>query len=225
MLIYIFTMIQVFSPRYKKLFFLVAISFLFLGCSKESLDPEVDEDETILPHEYEIESLTYLVADDDKIDTVKVKGGTEEFINPENALKEIQHVETFDDLVKTSFFEFNLEADELPSDLNITEFKVSVPEVYYEDGTFSYYPEPFAISDSEQREPYKRNSTFTLGLKVPPQSKLILKNSIDRHDMVCSFTLIIRNKTTGEKYNVEGKWHGILRYFNESFWVDQEALK
>src|SRR5690606_1929816 len=167
-------MIQAFSLRYKKLFFLVAIAFLFLvSCSKESFHPEVDEDETILPHEYEIESLTYLLADDDKIDTVKIKGGTEEFTNPGNTLKEVQHVETFDELVKTSYFEVNLEEDELPLDLNITEFKVNVPAAYYEDKTFSYYPEPFTISDSEQEEPYKGNSTFTFDLKIPAQSKLI----------------------------------------------------
>ena len=218
-------MILTFALNYRQLLFIVAIAFLFLGsCSKESLHPEVDEDETILPHEYEIESLTYLLADDDKIDTVKIKGSTEEFTNPGNTLMEVQHVETFDDLVKTSFFELNLEEDELPSDLNITEFEVNVPNVYYEDGTFSYYPEPFTISDSEQREPYKGYSTFTFDLKVPAQSKLILGKSIDRHDIICSFKLVIRNKTTGEKYSVDGKWHGVLRYFNESFLVDEVVL-
>lgn len=218
-------MILTFALSYRQLLFLVAIAFLFLGsCSKESLHPEGDEDETILPHEYEIESLTYLLADDDKIDTVKIKVGAEEFANPGNILMEVQHVETFDDLVKTSFFEINLEEDELPLDLNITEFKVHVPNVYYEDGTFSYYSEPFPISDSEQREQYKNNSTFTFDLKVPVQSKLILTKSIDRHDIICSFKLVIRNKTNGEKYTVDGKWHGVLRYFNESFSVDEEVL-
>ncbi|TYR35781.1 hypothetical protein FXV77_11920 [Sphingobacterium phlebotomi] len=214
-----------FALSYRQLLFLIAITFLFLGsCSKKSLDPEVDEDETVLPHEYEIESLTYRLADDDKIDTVKIKWGTEEFTNPGNTLMEVQHVETFNDLVKTSLFEINLEEDELPLDLNITEFKINVPAVYYEDGTFSYYPEPFTISDSEQREQYKNNSTFTLDLKVPARSTLILGKSIDRHDIICSFKLVIRNKTTGDKYTVDGKWHGVLRYFNESFSVDEEIL-
>ncbi|TYP97166.1 hypothetical protein BC792_10392 [Sphingobacterium allocomposti] len=218
-------MIQRFTCRYKQLFSLVVIGFLFLGsCSKDSLDPEVDEDETILPHEYEMESLTYLLADDDKIDTVKIKGGTEEFINPGNTPMEIQHVETFDDLVKTSFFKIDKEGGELPSDLDISKFKVNVPGVYYENGTFSYYPERFPMSDSEQREPYKRNSTFTFDLKIPAQSKLNFRKSIDRHDITCSFKLVIRNKTTGEKYNVDGKWQGVLRYFNESFSVDEEVL-
>ncbi|PRD45012.1 hypothetical protein [Sphingobacterium haloxyli] len=217
-------MIQTFAGC-RQLFSLVAIGFLFLAsCSKEPLDPEVDEDETILPHEYEMESLTYFMADDDKIDTVKIKGSTEEFINPGSIPMEVQHVETFDDLVKTSFFEVNLEADELPSDLDLTEFTVNVPGIFYEDGTFSYYPERFSMSDSEQQESYKRNSTFTFDLKVPAQSKLNFRKSIDRHDITCSFKLVIRNKTTGEKYNVDGKWHGVLRYFNESFSVDEETL-
>ncbi|PRD56817.1 hypothetical protein [Sphingobacterium gobiense] len=218
-------MVQTFALNYRQILLIVAISFLFLGsCSKESLDLEVNEDESILPHEYEMESLTYLLKDDDKIDTLKIKGGTEEFINPGNTLMEVQHVETFDDLVKTSFFEVNLKDGELPSDLNITGFKVNVPEIYYEDGTFSYYPEHFTISDREQREPYTPNSTFTFDLKVPAQSKLIFRKSIDRHAIICSFKLVIRNKTTGEKYNVEGKWHGILRYFNESFSINEEKL-
>ena len=218
-------MIQAFSLRYKKLFFLVAIAFLFLvSCSKESLHPEVDEDETILPHEYEIESLTYLLVDDDKIDTVKIKRGIEEFTNPGNTPKEVHHVETFDELVKTSYFEVNQEEDELPLDLNITEFKVNVPAVYYDDGTFSYYPEPFPISSSEKRQRYKGNGTFAFDLKVPSRSKLIFAKSIERHDIICSFKLIIRNKTTGEKYNVDGKWQGVLGYFNESFSVDEEKL-
>lgn len=218
-------MILTSALSYRQLLFIVAIAFLFLGsCTKESLHPEADGDETILPHEYEIESLNYFFAEDDKIDTVKIKRGTEEFTNPGNTPMEVQHVETFDDLVKTSYFKVNREDAELPLDLNITDFKVNVPDIYSEDGMFSYYPEPFPVSDNEQREPYKRNSTFTLDLKVPAQSKLILKKSIDRHDIVCSFKLIIHNKTTGQKYNVDGKWHGVLRYFNESFSVDQEAF-
>lgn len=218
-------MILTFALNYRQLLFIVAVAFSFLGsCSKESLHPEVGEEETMLPHEYELESLTYLLGDDDKIDTVKIKGGTAEFTNPGNTLMEVQHVETFDDLVKTSFFEVNLEEDELPLDLNIAEFKVNVPDVYYEDGTFSYYPERFTISGNEQREPYKLNSAFTFDLKVPAQSKLIFRKSIDRHDIICSFKLVIRNKTTGEKYTVDGKWHGVLRYFNESFSVDEEVL-
>ena len=224
-MITLFSMTLTLALSYRQLLFLVATAFLFLSsCSKKSLDPEVEEDKTILPQEYEIERLTYFLADDDKIDTVKIKGTIEEFTNPGNTLLEVQHVATFKDLVKTSFFEINMEEDELPLDLNITEFKVNVPAIYYEDGTFSYYSEAFAISNSEQREQYKNNSTFALDLSVPARSKLILAKSIDRHDIICSFKLIIRNSTTGEKYNVDGKWHGVLRYFNESFSVDEEML-
>ena len=206
------------------LFSFVTVFVFFLGCSKEPLHSSENEDDVRLPAEYEIESLTYRMASDDKIDTVNVKGGATEFSNPGNTLMEVAHVETFDDLVKTSLFEINGGGDQLPSDLDLSEFQVSVPEIYNENGTFSFYSEPFAISDTEQQKLYKSGATFGFNLKVPSHSKLRLEKSIDRHDISCSFTLILRNKTTGERHQVDGKWHGVLRYFNESFVLSEQKL-
>ena len=101
---------------------------------------------------------------------------------------------------------------------------MSVPEIYNENGTFSFYSEHFAISEIEQQQLYKSGTTFGFDLKVPARSKLRLEKSIDRHDVSCSFTLILRNKTNGEKHQVDGKWRGVLRYFNESFLLSEQKL-
>src|SRR5690606_33566605 len=96
-----------FPLRAQPWLFVLATAFcLFVGCSKEPLHSSENEDEVRLPAEYEIESLTYRMASDDKIDTVNVKGGATEFSNPGNTLLEVAHVETFYDLLNTSLFAF-----------------------------------------------------------------------------------------------------------------------
>ncbi|SJN49854.1 hypothetical protein [Sphingobacterium sp. JB170] len=212
------------SPfNYKTLLCFVGASFVFFtSCSKGSVVPNVGEDDT-LANEYEIESLVYFLSDSDKIDTVKVNFDAEEFNNSSNTLKTVQQVETFNDLVKTSVFQLDKTGDELPHDLDIAQFEVNVPGVYYPDGTFSFYSERFSLSDTLVKEPYNYNNSFTLDLKVPANSKLIVKKSIDQHNMVCSFELVFRNKTTGEIITLNGKWRGVLRYFNEHFRVEEKT--
>lgn len=206
------------------LLYYVAVVFLFLsGCSKDTVKPETDNKNTDI-HKYEIQKLTYFFSENDKIDTVKVGFAAEEFSNPSAVLINVQHKEVFEDLVKTSVFQFDKNGKELPKDFDKAYFEVSVPEIYYGDGKFSYYTDRFSLTDSLLTKPYNHQMSFSMGLNIPAKSKLILEKTIDRYNITCSFELIVRNKKSGELFTLNGKWKGVLRYTNESFKVSQKDL-
>ncbi|WP_293914904.1 MULTISPECIES: hypothetical protein [unclassified Sphingobacterium] len=208
----------------RKFLYYVAVVFVFLSsCSKDTVKPETDEKDTDI-HKYEVQKLTYFLAENDKIDTVRVGFAAEEFSNPSAALINVQHKEIFEDLIKTSVFQFDKNGKELPKDFEKAYLEVSIPEIYYGDGRFSYYEDQFSLTDSLLTKPYNHRMSYTMGLNIPAKSKLILEKTIDKYTMTCSFELIARNKNTGQLFTLNGKWKGVLRYTNESFKVSQKDL-
>lgn len=198
----------------KTWFYCLSVFFYVVSCSKEALPIATAEDEISI-NKYKIESLVYFLGESDRIDTLISVLDTIDFKNTSNTTTKIKHVDTFSNLLKTSVFQLDSMNVKWPHDLDLTQFKVSIPEDYYPDGTFGLYSDRFPISDTLVNELYKYDNKFSLDLTLPPYSKLIVTKSIHQYNLTCSFQLVIRNATTGELITLKGKWKGNLRYNNE----------
>ncbi|MFD1142886.1 hypothetical protein ACFQ4C_17300 [Larkinella insperata] len=192
---------------------------IFFSCSKPAkVEPEV----VVPPAEYELKDVRYFLEAGDRLDTVIVQLKGVSLQNPTPTLTTQPFEGQYDELVKTSRFE--VDRSTLPQDVKLDKIEVRVPERWYPDDTYGYFSEPFSLSSGEQQKPYGVYKKEVMDIKIPPKSKIVIDRQIDAHHLNCSFTGIIVNKTTGQRYSLKGKWIGILSYNNLSVSLNQSAL-
>lgn len=196
-------------------------SILFSSCSKsEKVQPQ-----QMPAAEYLIEDVRYFMNTKDKIDTTKVVLKDTAFYNPGNALNVQKFTADLTKLIKTSRFQLtNLDA--LPKDVNLDNFSVSVPQNWNRDSYFDLFPEKFPLNQQVNQKPYNlaSRSTESITVNVPPRSSIVVNYSISAFYMTCSFSAVLQNKTTGQRYPLAGSWKGLLRYDNSQTNLTQQQL-
>lgn len=194
---------------------------LFSSCSK-SVKVEPQE---VPAAEYVIQDIRYFMNTDDKIDTAKVMLKDTTFYNFGNVLNVLKFTGNLNDLIKTSRFELtNLDA--LPKDVKLDDLSVSVPQNRNSDSYFDLFPEKFPLNQQANRKPYNlaSRSTESITVNVPPRSKIVVNYSIEAFYITCSFSAVLQNKTTGQRYPLTGSWKGLLRYDNSLTKLTEQPL-
>lgn len=183
--------------------------FVLSSCSKS----EKDEGEVTPQAEYILREISYTMADADKIDTVTVELQDTTLLNTGNTLSAAKFVEYFSGLKKTSQFQIS-NSEALPADLDLSRFEVHVPSQWIQKNDFSYFSTKLPLSTGNVEVPYDGFWTDSVRVEVPAKSKIVVNRSVDAHQIRCSFTAVVINKTTGQTYSIQGKWKGLLRYDN-----------
>ncbi|RAK00083.1 hypothetical protein LX87_01781 [Larkinella arboricola] len=192
---------------------------IFYSCSKpHKIEPEVVE----TPAEYELKDVRYFMDAGDRLDTVTVKREGMKLQNSTTILSTHQFDDNYEELVKTSQFE--VDKSTVPADVKLDRFEVQVPERWYGEGSYGYFSEKFPLSSAEQQKPYGVYKKERLAINIPPNSTIVVDRQIDAYHLVCSFSGLIENKTTGQRYSLKGKWKGIVSYNNSSVSLNQYLL-
>ena len=197
------------------------VSILFSSCSK-SVKVEPEE---VLPAEYVIQDVRYFMNTSDKIDTSKVVVKDTTFYNPGTVLNVQKFTGDLNKLNKTSLFQLtNLGA--LPKDVKLDDLSVSVPQNWNSDSYFDLFPEKLPLNQQANQKPYNLASRITenIMVNVPPRSKIVVSYSIQAFYMTCSFSAVLQNKTTGQRYPITGSWNGLLRYDNSKTKLTEHGL-
>jgi hypothetical protein len=197
------------------------VSMLFSSCSKSV---KVEPQEIPLA-EYVIQDVRYFMNTNDKIDTAKVVLKDTTFYNPGNVINVQNFTGDLNKLNKTSRFQItNLDA--LPKDVKLDDLSVSVPQNWDSGSYFDLFPEKFPLNQQANQKPYNLASRSTEGItvNVPPRSKIVVNYSIQAYYMTCSFSAVLQNKTTGQRYPLTGSWKGLLRYDNSQTKLTEQPL-
>ena len=197
------------------------VSVLFSSCSK-SVKVETQE---IPVAEYLIDDVRYFMNTNDKIDTANVVIKDTTFYNPGNVLNVQKFTGDLNKLNKTSRFQLN-NLDALPKDVELDDLSVSVPQNWNSDSYFDLFPEKFPLNQQANQKPYHlaSRSTEAITVNVPPRSRIVVNYSIQAYYMTCSFSAILQNKTTGQRYPLTGSWKGLLRYDNSQTKLTEQPL-
>lgn len=195
------------------------IANLLSACSK----PEPADPVPIIPAQYELKGIRYFFNQGDRVDTttLQLKGSSVQ--NPGTILSTQQVEEGFGGLVKTSRFTID-PTIQLPKEVDLSKFDVSVPEHWYGNELFGRSIETYSLSAIEQQKPYGFDSERMLTITIPPKSKLDISRQITAYKLACSFDGILENTATGQRYSLRGKWNGLLQYANPSTTLKQSAL-
>lgn len=197
------------------------ISLCVLGaCSKETDIPEPEE--VVTEHRFSVQEIQYFMEEGDGIESSRVEKQAEAVQNYGPSLLEVDHPVEWDDLTKAS--QFMIDAETLPQSLDVSQVEVWVPNTYMEEGNFTYSSETFPLSTSLIEKPINDASNTVLHLKVPVGSRLIIRNSVEKQVVRCSFKLKLKNEDTGEITELTGKWEGTLGYGNYSTYLDEEKI-
>jgi hypothetical protein len=197
------------------------VLMLFSSCSK-SVKVEPQE---MPAAEYVIQDVRYFMDTNDKIDTAKVVLKDTTFFNPGNVINVQKFMGDLNKLNKTSRFRLtNLDA--LPKDIKLDDLSVSVPQNWDSGNYFDLFPEKFPLNQQANQKPYHlaSRSTENIAVNVPPQSKIVVNYSIQAYYMSCSFSAVLQNKTTGQRYPLIGSWKGLLRYDNSQTKLTEQPL-
>ncbi|HEV7381956.1 MAG TPA: hypothetical protein VGN64_19300 [Dyadobacter sp.] len=197
------------------------VSMLFSSCSKSV---KVEPEEVPLA-EYVIQDVRYFMNTNDKIDTAKIVLKDTTFYNPGNVLNVQKFTGDLNKLNKTSRFQLtNLDA--LPKDVKLDDLSVSIPQNWDLGSYFDLFPEKFPLNQQANQKPYHlaSRSTESITVNVPPRSKIVVNYSIQAYYMSCSFSAVLQNKTTGQRYPLTGSWKGLLRYDNSQTKLTEQPL-
>ncbi len=197
------------------------VSMLFSSCSK-SVKVEPQEVSSV---EYVIQDVRYFMNTNDKIDTAKVVLKDTTFYNSGTVLNVQKFTGNLNKLIKTSRFQLtNLDA--LPKDVKLDDLSVSVPQNWNSDSYFDLFPEKFPLNQLANQKPYNlaSRSTENITVNVPARSRIVVSYSIQAFYMTCSFSAVLQNKTTGQRYPITGSWKGLLRYDNSQTKLTEQPL-
>lgn len=196
-----------------------ALLLLLNSCSKK----DKDEPELVPEKQYVLNDMRYFMSNTDHIDTVALSLKDTTLYNAGNTLATTKFAFNFAALEKTSQFQID-HAATLPADIKLDRFKVEVPAELYQDNSFSYAPSKVPFTTDFTTLPYQGKYSDTLTVKVPARSSIVVAKSIQAHQITCSFTAVISEKTTGQTYPVKGIWKGLLRYDNLNIKVTEHSL-
>ena len=180
---------------------------LFTSCSKM---PKVDSE--ISPQkQYLLRDLQYHIPEANGLESITVNLQDTAVSNPSDVAVTKKVINDLSVLVKTSNFEI-INLAELPKDVNFGQFQINLPSNVYPDSSLSYTPFTVPLTTKQTEYPYHSNTSDTIVLKVPAQSKIQINTSIQAQNMRCSFTALIEEKASGQTFPIKGTWKGLLRY-------------
>ncbi|WP_025764633.1 hypothetical protein [Dyadobacter tibetensis] len=186
---------------YKLLMMTILGGVLISSCSKsDKVEPE--ESATAA---YFIEEFKYYMDSSDMMDSTRVALKDTTYYNPGQTVNVQSFTGNLNELVKTSQFQLtNLDA--LPKDVNLDDFLVSVPQNWNSDGMVNLFPEKFPFNQQVNHKPYNLVSRSTEGVtfNVPPKSRLVVTYGIQAINITCSFSAVLQNKMTGQRYPFSG---------------------
>lgn len=194
-------------------------SVFFFSCSKSS---NVEPDE-VIPARFALKDVRYFKPATNGFDTVAVKLKGLTVTNPGEQIATQTVTATFDELVKTSTFEVT-PPNALPREVKLSEFSIRVPERWYPDDSYGLFAETFPLSTQEQQKPYGSYQKETLNISIPPKSTIVVDRQIEAYHLTCSFSAVLENETTGERYPISGTWKGISHYNQASVKLTQHPL-
>ncbi|MFD2938395.1 hypothetical protein, partial [Spirosoma flavum] len=197
----------------------LVIATLLSACSK----PQAVHPVPATPVQYELKDIRYFFNQGDRVDTTKLQLKGSSVQNTSTLIATQQVEERFGELVKTSLFSLD-PTSQVPQDVDLSKFAVSVPEHWYGNGLFDRSIETYWLSSIEQQKPYGFDQQGLLTVKIPPQSKIDISRQITAYQLACSFSGILENTSTGERYRLSGKWTGILQYANPTTTLKESAL-
>lgn len=196
------------SSLLNKSFAAACAAILALGsCSKTA----TEQVEIVPEKQFELRDIRYFMSGTDKLETVDVQLQDTTVYNSGNESITIKFASNLSSLVKTSQFQV-ANAAALPKNIDFERFQVNVPANIYDDNSLSYTASkvPFTMRPAEF--PYDTFSIDTLTVKVPARSSIVINRSIQAQNVTCSFTAVIKEKTTGQTSSIQGTWKGLLRY-------------
>ena len=196
----------------------LAILALINACSK----PIPVEPNVVLAR-YELKDIRYFLKTGDGVDTttLQLKGSSVQ--NSSSILSTQQLEEGFGNLTKTSLFNID-QSDQLPKEVDLGKFEVSVPQHWYGNGLFDRSVETYPLSSAQQQKPYGFDPKAMLTVKIPPATKIDISRQIDAYQLTCSFEGVLENIATGQRYNLKGTWKGLLQYNNPKVSLKESAL-
>ncbi|RYF76439.1 MAG: hypothetical protein EOO39_05565 [Cytophagaceae bacterium] len=194
-------------------------AILLNACSK----PEPADVNPVTSTQYRLKDVRYFFNQGDRVDTLILQLKASSVQNASTVFSAQQVEESFGELVKTSRFIVD-STSQVPKDVDLSKFEVSVPQHWYGNSTFGRSIEAFSFSATEQQKPYGFAPKRTVTVEIPPKSKLDISRQITAYQLDCSFDGILENTTTGQLYPLKGKWKGLLQYANPSTTVKQSAL-
>jgi len=198
--------------------------FFSMLCSSCSKSVKVEPEE-VSSAEYVIQDVRYFMNTDDKIETANVVLKDTTFYNSASVINVQKFTGDLNQLNKTSRFQLtNLDA--LPKDVKLDDLSVSVPQNWNSGSYFDMFPEKFPLNQQANQKPYHlaSRSTEAITVNVPPRSRIVVNYSIQAYYMTCSFSAILQNKITGQRYPITGSWKGLLRYDNSLTKLTEQPL-
>lgn len=211
------------QPTIKPLFrvstLILCIATLISSCSR----PEPAEPDATLPARYELKDIRYFFSTGDRVDTTTIQLKGTSVQNPGSTSATQQVKEDLSELVKTSLFTIDPTA-QLPKEVDLSKFNVSVPQHWYGNGLFDRSIETYPLSFTQQQKPYGFTPESTSTINVPPKSRIDISRQVDAYQLRCSFECILENTATGQRYTLSGKWNGLLQYNNLAVTLKQSAI-
>ena len=197
----------------------LTIAAFFSACSKPT---PVEPDLAPLAR-YELKDIRYFFKTGDRVDTttLQLKGSSVQ--NLSTTLSSQQLDEGFSDLAKTSLFIIDQQT-QLPTGVDLSKFEASVPHHWYSNGSFDRSIETYPLSSVQQQKPYGFDPEAVLTVKIPPASKIDVSRQIDAYQLSCSFDGVLENTATGQRYNLNGIWKGLLQYSNPKVSLKESTL-
>ena len=199
------------------------VPVLFSSCSKSKSG--MVEPEEVSSAEYVVQDVRYFMNTNDKIDTAKVVLRDTTFYNSGTVVNVQKFAGDLNKLNKTSRFQLT-NLDVLPQDVKLDDLSVHVPQNWNSDNYFDLFPEKFPLNQQVNQKPYNlaSRSTENIMVNVPPRSRIVVNYSIQAYYMTCSFSGVLQNKTTGQRYPLTGSWKGLLRYDNSQTKLTEQRL-
>jgi hypothetical protein len=114
--------------------------------------------------------------------------------------------------IKTSTFLVDSSNVTLPTELNLEQFDVLVPQEYFGENQFNYFKTRFPLSATIQKKPFENWQTTVQKVRIPAQSQIAIIREMNRYDATLSFKATILDKNSRISYTVTGKWKGVLQY-------------
>ncbi|MEZ0610803.1 hypothetical protein ACAW74_19995 [Fibrella sp. WM1] len=202
---------------------LSTLCFLVAGLLSACSHPEPVAPVVVAPNRYELKAIRYFIGQGDRVDTTTIQLKGVSVYNAGSVAATQQVDEGFGGLMKTSRFTID-PASQLPAGLDLGTLAVSVPQHWYGNGLFDRSIDTYPLSAVQQQKPYGFDPNRLVTVKIPPKSKVDISRQITTYQLTCSFEGTVVNTATGQRYNLLGKWNGLLQYANPTTTLKESVL-
>lgn len=92
------------------------------------------------------------------------------------------------------------------------QFSLPVPDHWEGPSSFANSVASFPLRPTPYQQPYGFAAAHRDTLRIPPTARLVIRRQIEAYHLTCSFQAVVQNTATGQRYPLQGKWHGLLAY-------------